>query len=429
MSFNNQLQRELTLWLKEGLITQETADTLYQRYPVTKRSMTQTLALLGSILVGIGVILFFAANWEVMPRWMKIAVVILSFTLSYLSGHYLTHIRRDFPKVGYALICLGSILYGSAIWLIAQIFHLQAEAGMGFMLWYLGVIPIAYLYGSSLNLFLALATLTAWFLAGNYPLGPAFVVFPILLGGTILPLAIRKKDLFNFVAAVVAVYLWFIALGTKLSAADFSLHLGIVSLFILSIVLYLSVHLWDQKKPFFAGNFLLSISFIGIYAALGAFSFNAFLQEFYLYRKFELLNFPYLIAGAILIMAVLKLKERKVSLKDLPLFLLYLLVFPFFPELGKNLPLLIFNNVVFFIFAILAIYYGYLIKSPFIFNLSMVLFAGAIAMKYFDFFFELLPKSAFFIAGGMLLLLGSLILENKRRSLINSMGRGDGLAG
>lgn len=422
MSFNQQLQKEIDKWLKEELISPETARHLLARYPVVKRSMTQTLAFLGSILLGIGVILFFAANWQAIPRLVKIALVVLSFTSAYWAGYCLAFGKGNYPKVGQALILLGSILYGSSIWLIAQIFHIQAEAGMGFFLWYLGVIPIAYLFNSSLNLALAAVNLTAWFLAGNYPLSLPFLIFPLLLASTILPLAVKKKDHFNFLVLLISAYIWFVPLGVKLAKTDFSLHLGIISLLLFSLILYLSTRLLSTQD-FFAENSLLVISLVGMFAGLAPFTFNGFLKEFG--EANQLHYFPYLLLGALLLLVFLKFKEGRFNIQDLPLLLLYLCLFPFIKGMGQSMPLLVFNNLLFFVFTLLLIYFGYLQKNTLVFNTSMLLFAGAIAMKYFDFFFALMPRSVFFMSGGVLLLLGSLFLERKRRSIIKSMDRGE----
>lgn len=422
MAFNQQLQKELVKWQQEGIIQPDTAEQLLLRYPVEKRSMTQTLAFLGSILVGIGVILFFAANWQNMPRLLKIAVVVLSFTSAYAVGYYLAYIKGNYPKVGNALILLGSILYGASIWLIAQIFHIEAEAGMGFFLWYLGVIPIAYLFNSSLNLALATVNLVAWFLAGNYPLSLPFLIFPVLLGGTILPLAIKKKDHFNFLVAIISTYIWFVPLGVKLAKTNFSFPLGIISLLLLSLILYFLMKLL-QNKDFFAENFLLILSIVGMFISLAPFTFHDFLKEFT--DIIPLYSFPYLLLSSLIIIAFLKFKEGRFGIHDLPLLLLYLCLFPFFTSLSQSMPLLIFNNILFFVFTLLLIYYGYLLKNTLVFNISMLLFAVAIAMKYFDFFFALMPRSVFFMCGGALLLLGSLFLERKRRNILKSMERGE----
>lgn len=421
MSFNNKMQREIDSWLKEEIISSQTADTLRERYPLKKRSMTQTLALLGSTLLGVGVMLFFAANWQAIPRTIKVALVLLSFTSSYIVGYYLKEVKKTHPQVGYALIFLGSILYGSSIWLIAQIFHIEAENGIGFMLWYLGVIPLAYLFKSSLNLALALINLTIWFIAGHYPLSMPYFIFPLLLGGTTLPLAVYKKDLGNFALVVLSFYIWFIPLGVKLAASHNSFHYGILSLLLFSLILYFLVPLLRRKK-FFAEKLLLGFSLIGMFISLAFFSFHSFVEEFA--DKFTLYNFSYLIAGVLIILIGIKVLEKKLSFHDIPFVLFYSCLFLYFPVLGNSSIVLVFNNLLFFLFILLAIYYTYSLKQPLFFNFSIMMFALATILKYFDFFFALLPRSVFFMAGGLLLIIISLFLENKRRNLLKTMERG-----
>lgn len=422
MSFNQNLQKELDQWLKEGLISPDTAESLRKRYPITRRSMTQTLAVLGSILLGVGVILFFAANWEGMSQAAKVLIVVLSFTLAYSSGYYLTYIRKYYPRVGQALIFLGSILYGAAIWLIAQIFHLEAEAGMGFFLWYLGVIPAAWLFNSSLNLALATVNLIAWFLSGKYPLGLPYFLFPLLLGATVLPLAVLKRDRLNFTAVVVAAYIWFITLGVKLARVNYSFHLGLLSLLILSVFLFTVVKRLSEKG-FFAENFLLALVFIGLFVGFAPFSFQDFLREYT--ANNDLHQFPYLPAVLLILTVLVKIRDKSLNFTDLPLLLFYPLIYLFFPLLSTNMPLLILNNVLLFVYTILVIFYGYQMRRPIIFNLSLLMFAALVVMKYFDIFFALMPRSVFFMSGGVLLLGGSIILENKRRNILKAMERGD----
>jgi uncharacterized membrane protein len=67
---------------------------------------------------------------------------------------------------------------------------------------------------------------------------------------------------------------------------------------------------------------------------------------------------------------------------------------------------------------------GYMQKQPYIFTLGLLMFAVAVIFKYFDFFFALMDRSLFFLSGGILLLLGSLYLEHKRRDILQSMEGG-----
>ncbi|MSQ76893.1 MAG: hypothetical protein EXR97_00360 [Nitrospiraceae bacterium] len=50
-------------------------------------------------------------------------------------------------------------------------------------------------------------------------------------------------------------------------------------------------------------------------------------------------------------------------------------------------------------------------------NIDMSWLGVLVLVRYFDFFWELLPRSLFFLAGGLILVLGGMALEKKRREL------------
>ncbi|MGI6145700.1 MAG: hypothetical protein GX092_01135 [Clostridia bacterium] len=70
----------------EGIITPETAQILIQRYPVAKRSMTQTLAILGSIHVEWGIEQFFVPERKSREIEAKIRQGVVYAQISVLNG-------------------------------------------------------------------------------------------------------------------------------------------------------------------------------------------------------------------------------------------------------------------------------------------------------------------------------------------------------
>jgi uncharacterized membrane protein len=63
---------------------------------------------------------------------------------------------------------------------------------------------------------------------------------------------------------------------------------------------------------------------------------------------------------------------------------------------------------------------GFIRRYPTYVNIGLLFFALDVVARYFDFFWELLPRSLFFILGGLLLLFGGIILERKRRKILAS---------
>ncbi len=78
-----------------------------------------------------------------------------------------------------------------------------------------------------------------------------------------------------------------------------------------------------------------------------------------------------------------------------------------------------------FVFNVLILYeitgllfIGYYNREGILINLGLIFFVIEIFARYFDFFWRFLPKSLFFIVGGLILLLGGARLEKKRREIM-----------
>jgi uncharacterized membrane protein len=76
-----------------------------------------------------------------------------------------------------------------------------------------------------------------------------------------------------------------------------------------------------------------------------------------------------------------------------------------------------FYNIVFLGLLVLLLYAGYNSEDIGIVNTAMFWFIPLIFARYFDFFWELLPRSFLFMLGGLALLTISVVLERKRREL------------
>lgn len=109
----------------------------------TQKRTIQIIVVIGAILIGAGIFSFIASNWQAMGKFVKISIIIISMLTSYTVGWYLKE-KYNLLKTGGALILLGVIIYGSGIFLIAQMFNVRANWPDGFILWMIGAIALAY---------------------------------------------------------------------------------------------------------------------------------------------------------------------------------------------------------------------------------------------------------------------------------------------
>lgn len=120
----------------------------------SKRTIS-IIVTIGAILIGAGIFSFIASNWQEMARPLKLVIILVSMLIAYGAGWYLKE-KRNLVKTGEALILLGAIIYGSGIFLVAQMFHVRANWPDGFILWMIGVVVMAFAAESYPLLYLAL---------------------------------------------------------------------------------------------------------------------------------------------------------------------------------------------------------------------------------------------------------------------------------
>ena len=137
---------EVKTWVTDGLIDERQADLIRGRYPIAgSTGWGQALiTAIGAMIFGLGIILFFAYNWSEMSKFTKLALVFGALGLAHFAG-----ILLRFSKSGrYASIeglhVLGTMLFGAAIFLIAQIYHIDEHYPTAFLVWGLAAMALGW---------------------------------------------------------------------------------------------------------------------------------------------------------------------------------------------------------------------------------------------------------------------------------------------
>jgi len=79
-------------------------------------------------------------------------------------------------------------------------------------------------------------------------------------------------------------------------------------------------------------------------------------------------------------------------------------------------------NLILALLILTLLFIGYQREDMRLVNIGMAYLSILVIVRYFDFFWELLPRSIFFTVGGLILILGSIALERKRRQLKQKFG-------
>jgi uncharacterized membrane protein len=118
------LADESRSWVERGLISETQRDGILESYTLTRPFPAAVLAL-GIAMIGLGVLSFIAANWNVLPKGVKIALIAGSYLTS-VAGAYLCE-RRGWRLVSDTLLFLSGFLLLGGLALISQIFHIKGS--------------------------------------------------------------------------------------------------------------------------------------------------------------------------------------------------------------------------------------------------------------------------------------------------------------
>jgi uncharacterized membrane protein len=448
--FLERLASEISLWEREGEISPDQAEALRKRYAVTEKELAKSrkekliriLSTVGAVSIGVGVILFFASNWQYIPRPFKLTLIFAAIFAAYGSGYYLTYYKSTQVLVGKALILLGAILFGSGIWLIAQMFHISAHWQTGILIWALGVLPLAYTLGSATLIVFCTGLLTFWGCAEMGESEKPFLLLPVILCAAALPLAYLKKSSITISCVIWAICIWWLfAISTTAYYREPFYPSTFVGYLILGVALYAIGSAHSYFEP--TAQYKLTYQRKGVIAALIAsfiLSFPDFLREFHYYWSEQskggerrLLLFLFIgCAVAVAVAAVLGMRKglRRRTMHGELGALIVLTLFPLlwifyrgnlYEEKGWLYAYAVAFNIILFGSAIGVILVGYLNRHRSYLYIGSFFIAIGILARYFDAFFRFLPKSLFFVGGGVILLAISIILGRKMRKIAQSM--------
>lgn len=358
------------------------------------------VATIGSILIALGFAWLIAQNWHQIPSPLKIIILLGLTSSAFVAGTFL--IKKDYPAVGKALFALGCLLYTLSIFLIAQIFFVrggwQGMAWLWLIAW-IGVMAAAYIFDSSLSLFIGLIEIIIW-------------------------LVIQYLAFTNASLGILALYL--LALGVLLY--------GLNLLHRYNEHRFSEIYRWWTAFYFLTFTYILSFQTLlpriwpkEIISSTGTVIFLVFLGIIALI----------LLGGGVVLLS----REKKPNFKEVWGFggLVILLI------LLINLTRLVANAEgdydlfrggnflvslwvvwivinLFFIGLIIGIIgYGTWQKMPSLINLGIVFFSLDIITRYIGFILDFggyVGLSVFFIIGGILLLGGGWLVERWRKKLI-----------
>ena len=391
--FAERLARETERWVADGVITVEQATALRARYATAESASeprgraAAALGMIGAIAVGFGVIGFFAANWDGMSHAVRLALLTLAVAAAYAGGYQLRERTGRSPRVGEALYLLGVLLFGASLFLVGQMYNVQAHDPLALLIWAAAAVAVAVVVRSRAIGWAALLLLTAWV---GFEVGDALDESGDDAAG-IGALAVFYGAALYAVGTAAHERLragWLDETGFADAARRLGLLIGAAGVFVFTFSG--ASEALDDSGGALDGWVRVAVVFVAALALGGA-------GALALGRRPSGRAEALVVAAAVGLMLVAALAGGNGTV--------YALLF----------------NLVFAAIALGAIYVGFVGDEPWLVNAGVALVAVDLVGRYFDVFWSALPRSAGLIGAGVLILAIAYALERQRKRLLARM--------
>ncbi len=398
--FLQRLPDEVLLWQRNGTINATQARAILSRYslPVAAAAnpaqgrLVSGLSILGAVLVGLGIILFFAANWDGIDRGIKLVAIVTSVFVSYGLGYFLYSVR-GYKIVGTAVVLLACLTFGGAVHLVGQIYNIDVNDPNLFLYWFLGVIPMAYVTRprpivllAVLLLLVAVGFRLPTWLDQVFSGEPIVGVTLYLVLGLLIFAVGRLKSEFQVFRSFADVY-QMVGLTTALGALYILTFRGVFDSYENGLGIQGKIDSGYWAFTYAAGG-MTALLLVG-----AAWSRR-------LRGDRRILNFVE-VGGAGILLAAAFVTVRVAAGGDV----LYPIVF----------------NTLLGLFLLGLLIAGYLLAQEVLVNLTLGFISLDVITRYFEFSWSLLDRSVVFVAAGVILLVGGFLLERGRRKVVSAM--------
>ncbi len=416
-------------WVDDGIIDASQSARLEDRYALgqledeARSTLMNTIFLVGTVLIGCGVVAFVAAHWEEISRTLKVVVLLLAMIAAHGTGYWLWRVRKESrPHLGHALTVLGTLIFGANIGLFAQIYHISGNPHQALLAWAGGAVVMAWALQSVPNAVVGVAASFVGFCLYVDQTGSSSFLFPLVAGHLLLPLCYRKKSSFLFFLTLVALTSSIIVNATNVAdGVGWRVTQPFIATFT-ALWLYGQIHPESGRYPAL-GQIARNLGALGFCTTAYILSFHAIAGDAaWEGRDVAALSDGYtrafavpLIAAAIQLVAAAVMKPRRLGACVLPLIAggaLSAALFAPDPEIYATIAI----NAIALGLAAYGIGKGLrdYVRLPYWSGLLLVVLI--ITGRFFEYESHLLIKSAAFIAGGVALILAGIKFENRLKA-------------
>lgn len=422
--------KDLPELVNAGIITADTADQIRGYYQHKSGHAQSRLfivfGILGALLVGSGIILIIAHNWDELSRTVKTAFAFLPLLIGQLLCAYSLLKKHESTAWRESTATFLFFSVGASISLVSQIYHMPGSLGTFLLTWMLLCLPLVYILRSSVVSLLFIVGITYYACETGYWTYDTSVPYSYwLLLLSVLPyyyFLYRYHPKSNFIIF----HHWLIplsviiALGTLAKANDELMFVAYMSLFSLLYLIGSMPFFEDQKRM---NNGYYIVGSLGTMITLLPLSFDWFWKHLYKHNfmfpsiimspEFFVSVFISLVAGLLLYWKVKRDTWKGIDPVAL-IFILFIFIF-MLGTFSVILPVIMANMVVFTV-GILKIRNGARKHHLGILNYGLLIITTLIICRFFDIQISFVIRGLLFVLVGIGFFVINFYMFRKRHS-------------
>src|SRR5262245_2568338 len=125
-AYKDRIKQDLDRWIDAGLVGADKRDAILATIPGARRlDAAAALAWVGAVLLGVAVVSFIAANWDITPKLVRFAVLLTGF--AGLAGVAAWAAHKERALAADILLTVAALVFAAAVGLTGQIFDIAAD--------------------------------------------------------------------------------------------------------------------------------------------------------------------------------------------------------------------------------------------------------------------------------------------------------------
>ena len=162
-----ELYQDLPELVNQGIISSEAAERIKKHYgPLDEPQGTRTLLLVfgvfGALLVGLGIILLIAHNWDQLTRLSRLTISVALLVACQVAAGLTLWFKGESRIWRESASALHMLAIGATLALVGQTYHLTGDTDMFVLTWMLLSLPLMYLMRASSVSVMFIAGVTFW---------------------------------------------------------------------------------------------------------------------------------------------------------------------------------------------------------------------------------------------------------------------------